>query len=274
MMHDHPIRAAVFDIDGTLALMDKDKGTYAALPGAVAAIRAFRDSGRKVVAYTNGTFFPPQHYYPLLADAGLHLDPGHILTPAVVAARQLARKGYRRLMVMGAEGTRVPVSEAGITVILPGEAGEVDAVLVGWTKDFGAADLEAVAQAVWAGAPLYATSIAPYFAGAKGRLLGISGAVAAAITNATGVKPVVFGKPETVGLEIAAEIAGVAATDIVVIGDDPKLEIAMARRAGAFAVGVTTGVEDAASFAAAPEALRAHVVLPGLQDLQRQPWFG
>ena len=44
-MHSHPIRAAVFDIDGTLAMMDKDTGTYAALPGAVAALRAL-DAGK------------------------------------------------------------------------------------------------------------------------------------------------------------------------------------------------------------------------------------
>ncbi len=81
-MHPHPIRAAVFDIDGTLAMMDKDSGTYAALPGAVAALAALKARGMPVVAYTNGTFFPPAHYYPLLADAGLVLDPGHILTPA------------------------------------------------------------------------------------------------------------------------------------------------------------------------------------------------
>jgi hypothetical protein len=37
-MHSHPIRAAVFDIDGTLAMMDKGSGTYTALPGAVASM--------------------------------------------------------------------------------------------------------------------------------------------------------------------------------------------------------------------------------------------
>jgi NagD protein len=96
-MHSHPIRAVVFDIDGTLAMMDKDAGTYAALPGAVAALKS---RGLPVVAYTNGTFFPPAHYYPLLANAGLVLAPGHILTPATVAARQLARMGVKRLMVI------------------------------------------------------------------------------------------------------------------------------------------------------------------------------
>lgn len=272
-MHPHPIRAAVFDIDGTLAMMDKDSGTYAALPGAVDALAALRARGMPVVAYTNGTFFPPAHYYPLLADAGLVLEPGHILTPATVAARQLARMGIKRLLTIGADGTRVPLRDAGIEVALTGDGGEVDGVMLGWTKDFGAADLEEAAQLLWAGKPLYATSIAPHFAGAKGRLLGISGAVAAALHNATGVKAKVFGKPETIGLEDISVMLGIPAQEMVVIGDDPKLEIAMARKAGAFAVGVTTGTVDTAGFAAADPTLRANIVLPGLDSLMAQEWW-
>lgn len=272
-MHTHPIRAAVFDIDGTLAMMDKDTGTYAALPGAVEALTALRGRGVPVVAYTNGTFFPPAHYYPLLADAGLVLDPGHILTPAAVAARQLAKLGVGRLLVIGADGTRVPLREAGIEVALTGDSGDVDGVMLGWTKDFGAAELEAAAQLLWAGKPLYATSIAPHFAGAKGRLLGISGAVAAALHNATGVKATVYGKPEVIGLQDISDMLGIPTAEMVVIGDDPKLEIAMARKAGAFAVGVTTGTVDAAGFNAADPALRAQVVLPGLHGLMAQGWW-
>ncbi len=272
-MHPHPIRAAVFDIDGTLAMMDKDSGTYAALPGAVDALVELQARGMPVVAYTNGTFFPPAHYYPLLADAGLVLEPGHILTPATVAARQLARMGVKRLLTIAADGTRVPLRDAGIEVALTGDGGEVDGVILGWTKDFGAADLEEAAQLLWAGKPLYATSIAPHFAGAKGRLLGISGAVAAALHNATGVKAKVFGKPETIGLEDISDMLGIPAREMVVIGDDPKLEIAMARKAGAFAVGVTTGTVDAAGFNSADATLRANIVLPGLDSLLAQGWW-
>lgn len=266
------IRAAVFDIDGTLAMMDKDTGTYTALPGAVDAVNAL-SAKMPVVAYTNGTFFPPAHYYPLLADAGLHLAPGHILTPATVAARALAQK-YKRIMVIGADGTKVPLRDAGIDVVdATPSAGAVDAVLIGWTKDFGAADLEAAAQAVWAGAPVYATSVAPYFASAKGRMLGISGAIAAAIHNATGNKPTVFGKPEVAGLNIVADITGIAAADMAVIGDDPNLEILMARRAGAFAIGVTTGIANTAAFTAAHPNHRAHHVLHTLEGLAEKDWF-
>jgi 4-nitrophenyl phosphatase len=266
------IRACVFDIDGTLAMMDKEKGTYTALPGAVESVKTL-SARMPVVAYTNGTFFPPAHYYPLLADAGLHFAPGHILTPATVAAQALARK-YKRVMVVGAEGTKSPLRDAGIEVVdaLPGAAA-VDAVLIGWTKDFGAADLEAAAQAVWAGAPVYATSIAPYFASAKGRMLGISGAIAAAIQNATGENATVFGKPEVAGLDIVTALTGVAPADMAVIGDDPNLEILMARRAGAFAVGITTGIADKTAFTAMPPEQRAHHILPSLQGFASQDWF-
>lgn len=272
-MHTHRIKAAVFDIDGTLAMMNKDTGTYAALPGAVAALAELKARGVPVVAYTNGTFFPPAHYYPLLAAAGLPLAAGHILTPAAVAARLLAKKGYKRLLVIGADGTQVPVREAGIEVALPGEGGTVDAVLIGWVKDFSVSDLEAAAQAVWGGAPVYATSIAPYFASAKGRMLGVSGAIAAAIGNATGARATVFGKPEVAGMELVSDILDLPAQEMAVIGDDPTLEITMARRAGSFAVGVTTGVVDEATFLAAADTVRAHVVLPGLQGIMDQDWW-
>lgn len=81
MTHQTPIRGAIFDIDGTLGMMDKAKGTDTALPGAIAALDQCRCAGIPVVAHTNGTFFPPAHYSPLLADAGLLIDPVSSLRP-------------------------------------------------------------------------------------------------------------------------------------------------------------------------------------------------
>lgn len=264
----------MFDIDGTLALMDKSTGTFTALPGAIKALAACRAAGITVVAYTNGTFFAPTHYYPLLASAGLVLEPGHILTPATVSAARLKALGYTRVMVLGAEGTRVPLREIGIEIIEPTlDAPPVEAVLLGWTRDFGAEQLEAVCQAVWNGATPYAGSVAPYFAAAEGKLLGISGAIAAALENATDTKVTVFGKPEVAGLEMVCDLTNCQIHEVVVIGDDPKLEIRMGRRAGAFTIGVATGIADADAFAAADEDMRADLVLPSLEGFADQPWF-
>jgi 4-nitrophenyl phosphatase len=273
MKHTNPIRAAVFDIDGTLALMDKAKGTYAALPGAVEAVNALTARGMPVVAYTNGTFFPPEHYYAPLADAGLKFAPAHILTPATVAAQQLVKLGHKRVMLIGAEGTRVPLQQAGIEIIEAEGAPEVEVVLLAWTKEFNSRQLDAAAQAIWRGAKLYATSVAPYFAGATGKLMGVSGAAAAALNNATGVTAEVFGKPSTAGLDTISEITRVPSHEMVVLGDDPNLEIAMARKGGAFAVGITTGVADHAAFNAVETHLRAHVVLPDLMNILNQDWM-
>jgi HAD superfamily hydrolase (TIGR01450 family) len=273
-VHSHPITTAVFDIDGTLAMMDKKSGQYTALPGAVEAVAACRDAGIGVIAYTNGTFFPPAHYYPRLADAGFSFKPGHILTPAVVAAHHLKEAGHRLVMALGVEGTTVPLLEAGLEVLPAAATDEpVDAVLVGWTRSFGVPELEALVEAVWTGAKPYTMSDAPYFAGARGRILGVSGAVSAMIAHTTGVTPVVLGKPSTLGMDMIARLTGRIAAEMVVIGDDPSLEIRMARKAGAYAIGVTTGVSDRHAFLGVASAERAHLVLDSLEDLKSLPWL-
>ncbi len=273
-MHGHPIGAAVFDIDGTLAMMDKKTGLYTALPGAVEAVTACRSAGIAVIAYTNGTFFPPAHYYPKLAEVGLWFAPGHILTPAVVAAHHLKETGHRRVMALGAEGTTVPLREAGLEVVAPSATeAPVDAVVLGWTHNFGLAELEALVQAVWDGAIPYTMSAAPYFAGAKGRILGVSGAVSAMIAQTTEIVPIVLGKPSVLGMEMIAKLTGRPSTEAVVIGDDPSLEIRMARKAGAYAIGVTTGLFDRHAFMRVSSEERAHLVLDNLGDLGAQPWL-
>ena len=72
LMHSHPIRAAVFDIDGTLAMIDKDNGTYQALPGAAQALADLGAPG------PGGGGLYQRHLLsarPLLPAAGLHLAP-------------------------------------------------------------------------------------------------------------------------------------------------------------------------------------------------------
>lgn len=274
-MHTHPIRALCFDIDGTLAMMDKDTGTYQALPGAVEALQEARLRGLPVVAYTNGTFFPPAHYYPRLADAGLLIDAGHVLTPAVVAAGVLKARGHTRVMVLADDGIRVPLAEAGIEIVEPVKGADpVSAVMVGYTRGLTSDTLEAIVGAVWDGAEPFTSSVAPFVASSKGRIVGIPGAVSASIEHCTGIKPTVMGKPSTAGMEITCGLTGVAAEETAVIGDDPKLEIQMARLAGAFAVGLTTGAYDADAFAAASEEHRANVVLTTLEGFFENPWFG
>jgi NagD protein len=258
----------VFDLDGTLALSDRRSHGFIPLPGALELLALLRETGRTVVVLTNGTIHPPRRIVEELTRAGFSIPASAMFTPAVVAADFFARKGYRCVLVLGGPGVLEPFTAAGVPFVRPGEPqGAADAVFVGWYPEFTFPDLESACRAVWGGAALYTASNAPFFATREGKTLGVSGAIVAAIHSVTGVRAQVLGKPAAEALRVVARKLGVRARDLVVVGDDPTLEPRMARAAGALALGVTTGLADAAAFAAMPAAQRAHTVLSGVDEL-------
>lgn len=261
------VRGIVFDIDGTLALAERGTHGYAALPGAREVIDALATAGVPYCAFTNGTFKTPAQYQKSLADIGLRFELDHILTPSSVAADFLRGKEIRRVLVLGEEAVGQPLRDSGIDVLAPRDGPEsVQAVFIGWCPEFRLADLEAACNAVWAGAALYTASDAPYFASRGGRTLGISGAIGAMIRSVTGRRPIVLGKPSLHGLRTACARMGLRPGEVAVVGDDPLLEVTMARRGGARAIGVTTGISTLEQFRALPPALAPHVMLQSLTE--------
>jgi NagD protein len=78
---------------------------------------------------------------------------------------------------------------------------------------------------------------------------------------------ILTGKPSLHALRYVARKLGVPRTAVGVVGDDPVVEIMMARRGGAVAMAVTTGVTDAAMWAAERGTRRPDWVLKSLTDL-------
>jgi len=68
-------------------------------------------------------------------------------------------------------------------------------------------------------------------------------------------------------MKFVAQRLGVPVSRVGVIGDDPVVEMSMARRFGAAAFAVTTGVTSAADWRRQPLARRPHRVLTDLRDL-------
>ncbi len=261
-------RGFVFDIDGTLALADRQLSGYQPLPGALQTLELLSERGTPYVAFTNGSTKTPLQLSQALAKAGFDIDVDSTLTPLSVAVSVFRRKKYRRILVLGVEGVWRPLAEAGFEIVRsPARADDADAVLVGWYPEFGLGDLTAACHAVWGGAKLYTVSNAATLASRDGPALGISGALSAAITRITGKRATVVGKPSMAALEVACERLGMPPAEIAVVGDDPTLENAMALRGGALSVGVHTGLADADDFAALPEERRPHLSLPGIHSL-------
>ncbi|WP_238367941.1 HAD hydrolase-like protein [Mesobacterium pallidum] len=96
-------------------------------------------------------------------------------------------------------------------------------------------------------------------------MMGISAALIAALEHATGARHTLFGKPSVAGVHMVSALTGAAPQEMVVLGDDPNLELRMARRAGALAGGVLTGTGDRAAFAADQPEERAHPELDTLE---------
>ncbi len=270
-------RGFIFDMDGTLALGDRVNHGLTPLPGAAGMLRWARSRKLPYLVFTNGTNRTPAHFARVLRDAGLDVPDEAMMTPASSAVVMFARRGYKRVMVLGGEGLTGPLREAGIEVVPPVEAAAdtrpsqepagVDAVLVGWVREFTMSHLEAACQAVWNGAALYSASETPFFATAGGRALGTSRAISAMIRSVTGCRLTVTGKPSAGALSAASARLGVPARDLVVVGDDPLLEVPMAHRGGALAVAVQTGLAGPAAYDRLPPAKRPHLHLRGVGEL-------
>ncbi len=260
-------RAFVLDLDGTLVLGDRHNRGLSPLPGALEFVAHLVDKGVPFAVLTNGTARSPRSYAAMLRELGFDLPDSAMLTPAQVAVEMCRRRGHVRVMVLGGDGLADPLREAGIDVVPPAGREIVDAVVVGWFRDFGFENLEAACHAVWGGARLYSASQSQFFATAEGKTLGTSRAICAVISDATGRRPVVVGKPSLDALRTAARRLKLRARELVVVGDDPELEVPMARRGGALAVGVTTGIGDVDTFAELSPSRRPHLVLGGVDEL-------
>lgn len=263
------VKGFVIDMDGTLVLGDSRNQGLRALPGAPEFLTHLTANNIPFVALTNGTVRPPRAYIPKLRDAGLIVEEKNVMTPSSVAADYLSRRKFRRVMVLGGEGVSAPLEEAGLEIVRPPVYEGVDAVYVGWFREFTMDDIEAACGAIWAGAKLFTASLAPFFATANGRTLGTSRAIIGGITSITGRRAKILGKPSLEALRCASRRLGLAPEEVAVIGDDPELEPGMARLGGAFGVGVTTGIAKHADFAAIPPPRAAHLVVDNVGEFLR-----
>lgn len=264
-----PAGGFMFDLDGTLILSDKSLGGYTLLPGAVELLSDLEARGVPYLALTNGSAYPAAQQAPRLRALGLPIPDDHLFTPNSVAAHIFRQRGFTKALVLGTQGVVDALAEEGITTVRPGEADAqgADAVYVAWYPDCAMPDIHAACEAVLAGATLFSASDVPFFASKSGRAFGYSCAIGGAIARVTGQEPEVTGKPSLHAMQFVAAKLGVATQDVVVIGDDPKVETEMARLGGAMGIGVTTGTTSAAEWATQPPERMPHRVIDGLAEI-------
>jgi len=218
---------------------------------------------------TNGTNYPAAEQAPKLRAVGLPIEDEALLTQSSVAADLMPRHGIKRALVLGTPGVGHALAEAGIQILFTGDQGgeDVDAVYIGWHPDCRMKDIEVASKAIWNGAELYVASSVPFFATAHGKMMGYSYAIAAAVRKITGAPMILTGKPSLHALRLVAKRLRIPMSRVGVVGDDPLVEMIMARRGRAVGFGVTTGITQAGEWAKQPLDRRPQRVLGSLREL-------
>lgn len=223
-------RGFLVDLDGTTYLGSR------AIDGALQFFEQLGAMGLPHLFVTNNSSTSGDAYVQKLRRLGVPASDGQVLTSGEATAMFLRRRGDRRLFVIGTPALEAEMTRAGFEL----SATAPDCVVLGFDTTLTYAKLEAAARLLARGVPFVATHpdvVCPTETG----YVPDCGSMIALLQAATGVSPVVVGKPEPLLVEMALVKLGLRAADVAVVGDRLYTDMAMARRAGAIGVLVLSG---------------------------------
>jgi glycerol-1-phosphatase len=256
---DEAYDVALLDLDGTVYL------SGAAIPGAAEALRKAAAAGMRLAYVTNNASRTRAAIAALLTSFGVSATPGDVVTSAQAAARMVAERlpAGAPVLVVGGSGLRMAVREHGLRPVTTA-ADRPRAVIQGYAPDIGYPLLAEGSLAVTAGALFVATNGDLTLPSRRGNLPG-NGSFIQVIATATGVRPLVAGKPEP---PLHREsVLRTGARHPLVVGDRLDTDIESACRVGSDSLLVLTGVTSPAEAVLAPPSQRPTYLAEDLAGL-------
>jgi 4-nitrophenyl phosphatase len=233
------IKALIIDMDGVLWKGDAPIGD---LP---ATFKRIRERGLKFVFATNNGTKTPEEYQQKLAKLGVDIDVSQIVTSALGIGFMLSQKFPRgtKIFVIGEEGIRVALKDKGFEVVSTENAPEAQVFVMGIDREISFQKVAEATLLVNAGIPFYATNTDRTFPTPRGEVPG-AGSWLAVVTSATGVEPIVAGKPFPYLMELSLERLGTKKEDTLVVGDRLETDIAAGQAVGCPTAAVLSGVSS------------------------------
>jgi 4-nitrophenyl phosphatase len=237
------IDTVLCDLDGVIWL------AHQPIAGSVEAVAELRHSGRRLVFVTNNSAATLAQHEQALADIGIAAH-GDIVSSAM-AVTALIAPGARVLAAAG-PGVVEALERSGVDVVInSGEplADGVDAVVVGLHRDFDYDRLAVAADAARRCARLIGTNSDSTYPTPDGLLPG-GGSILAAVAVASGVDPVIAGKPyQPMATLVESMLAGVDdhfdPARVLMVGDRPETDGRFAALLGCRFALVRSGVNSA-----------------------------
>jgi HAD superfamily hydrolase (TIGR01450 family) len=231
------------DMDPCVVLCDLDGVVWLShqpIPGSVEAIAQLRAAGHRVLFVTNNSSARVETQEKALAAIRIPAV-GDVLTSANAAA--LLIEPGERVLVCGGEGVVQAVVGRGASVVTGDDSdGQVDAVVVGFHRTFDYEAMLVASRAARDGARLIGTNDDATYPTPEGPIPG-GGAILASIVTASGVVPVIAGKPhEPMAALVRATVGDDAAKAAVMVGDRPETDGLMAATLGCRYAHVESGI--------------------------------
>ncbi len=223
----------LLDLDGVLYRGDRP------VEGASEAVARLRAAGRRIAFLTNNSSRTPDQVADALGRIGVPASPAEVVTSALATADLLSSRGVKSAFVIGEDGVRSALAEAGIDT-LDGEPPRADAVVVGWDRGVDYAKLRTASILVQRGATLIATNADVSYPAPDGLRWPGAGAILLVVTATTGVEAEVVGKPGAALFEAARRRAGGGRP--LVVGDRVDTDVAGAAALGWDSLLVLTGI--------------------------------
>lgn len=244
MTHWPQIKGIISDLDGVAYRGD------APIPSAVQAFAAWAEAGLPYAFVTNNSTKSADEFAEKLSGMGIPTRPEQVITTAAAAAAELMRRlpPPARVLVIGAASLRRSVEAQGYILAEK----DVAAVVAGLDRGFTFARLELAQAALLSGALFIGTNpdgMLPHGAGYEPG----AGSILKAIETASGVAPLIIGKPEPTLLTLALNFLGTPPGQTLMVGDQVNTDILAGKAAGLPTVLVMTGVPQKGPFAATPD---------------------
>ena len=230
------------DLDGVVWLMHQP------IAGSVNAIQLLKNAGHRVLFVTNNSYSVISDQENALAKIGI--DAHNDVVTSSQAAGALLRKG-ERVLLGGGPGAVEAVKNAG--AVLAGRSDdqtdsevdqEVDTVMVGFHPSFDYRGLTRLSHAVRNGARLIATNDDATYPTPRGLIPG-GGSILASVVAASGVEPIIAGKPHQPMADLVRQVLGVTdLSDAWMVGDRPSTDGLFAQTVGCKFAQVLTGISS------------------------------
>lgn len=224
--------ALLIDLDGTMY-----HGRHR-IAGADHFIQRLREHGIPYQFITNNSSRTPAAVAEHLRRMGIEAEAYDVYTSGQAAARYIAGLGAgRRVAMIGEHGLATALTESGLELCDESP----DFVVQGIDREWTYAKLLRTVRHIMNGVPYILTNPDLLVPSDDGLIPG-AGTISASIQAATGVHPVIIGKPAATMVIDAVEKLGAALDQAIVIGDNMRTDIGAGQAAGVRTILVMTGV--------------------------------